>query len=221
MPSLVPRGSISTEQALFNVSKEDKVLEVKDVKDQVVECDIFSHNTFLPFYEEQLFTDLVLVGPDGKEHAVHSVVVANRSNWIHRKLLEQTQQTPSERPWRLQISFPDPARVFSHFVRALYTGQIEMTSESATGKEYWFCLLLFFFVHTSYFSFLFFEAINNLARHLEVPSLMKEVAQYLTSTVQRHNCVSMLRQVVHLLPSLFGPSPKFRFGFFLTKCDSL
>ncbi len=140
------------------------------VKDKQVECDIFNRVTLTQFLNEKLFADVTLTGPDGSEHAVHRVVVGRGSLWIHRQLL----QMPTEQgPWRLAIPFPDPGRVLPQVLRALYTGQIEITSDSAT-------------------------AINNLARHMEIPELTKQVAQYLSSTVQRHNCVSMLRQAIEL-----------------------
>jgi hypothetical protein len=71
------------------------------------------------------------------------------------------------------VPFPDPARVLPIVLKAMYTGQCEISSDSAT-------------------------AINTLARYLEVADLTKQVLEYLSSTVQRHNCVSMLRQAIEL-----------------------
>lgn len=111
-----------------------------------------------------------LIGADGSVHACHRIVVARGSLWVHRELLKSENKTG---PWEIRIPFPDPANVLSQVLRAMYTGQCEISSDSAT-------------------------AINNLARYLEVPELTKQVAQYLASTVQRHNCVSMLRQAIDL-----------------------
>ena len=120
--------------------------------------------------KKKLYTDLRLIGPDGSVHVCHRIVVARSSLWIYREL-QKTQNTSG--PWEIKIPFPDPASVLSQVLRAMYTGQCEISSDSAT-------------------------AINNLARYLEVPELTKQVAQYLASTVQRHNCVSMLRQAIDL-----------------------
>jgi hypothetical protein len=141
------------------------------VKDRQVECDIFNKETLSQFLSERLYSDLVLTGPDGSEHAVHRVVVSRGSQWIHRQLL--ALPPGCDGPWRVAIPFPDPGNVLPHILRALYTGQIEISSDSAT-------------------------AINNLARHMEIPELTRQVAQFLASTVQRHNCVAMLRQAIDL-----------------------
>ena len=140
-----------------------------EVEEKALQCDIFNRETLVYFLKERLFSDLTLVGADGSEHAVHRIVVARASKWIHKQLTEND----SPGAWRLEIPFPDPSLVLPQVIRAMYTGQIEITSDSAT-------------------------AVNTLARHLEIPSLLKQVAQYLTNTVQRHNCVAMLRQAIKL-----------------------
>ncbi len=142
-----------------------------EVKDKQVDCDIFNRETLTQFLNERLYSDLTLVGPDGCEHAVHRVVVSRGSQWIHQQLLAMPAVCAG--PWRLVVPFPDPGNVLPQVLRALYTGQIEISSDSAT-------------------------AINNLARHMEIPELTRQVAQFLASTVQRHNCVAMLRQAIDL-----------------------
>lgn len=102
---------------------------------------------------------------------MHRVVAARGSLWINKQLSEPAVASQPG-PWRLAVPFEDPAGVLERVLKWLYTGQIEI-ADNAT-------------------------AINTLARSMDIPLLTKQVAQYLASTVQRHNCVSMLRQAIAL-----------------------
>lgn len=140
----------------------------KEMAERQVHCDIFTVDTLTRFFVERTFCDLKLIGPDGTEHHVHRIVAAAGSKWIFKEL----NSSPREGPWSLKVPFEDPAGIFERIVKWLYTGQIEIADHAT--------------------------AVNNLARAMEIPSLIKQVAQYLASTVQRHNCVAMLKQAIAL-----------------------